>query len=142
MNESWQYQLRIDVSAALAPALRDDPSGAALAVLHEILCTHRAVLRCQFDAFADYVREAEQRGAHDYPLYAWTRQTLADPDKQARYLRSFTLYVEGREVYDKAVADALEAQLAPLAGRDGIERVRRFDTNPAHNPQPPAEARG
>jgi hypothetical protein len=57
--------------------------------------------------------------------------------KKEKYLKSFTLHVEGREVYDRAAADALEAELKPLAKAEVISRLKKYDTDPAHNPQPP-----
>jgi hypothetical protein len=58
-------------------------------------------MKCQFDAFAEYVAEAEKRGTKNYPLYAWTKSTIENPEKRAKYLKSFTLYVDGNEVYAK-----------------------------------------
>jgi hypothetical protein len=94
-------------------------------------------LKCQFDAFADYVREAEANGVQNYPLYAWTKDTIEDPAKEAKYIRSFTLYVGGDEVYDRDKADALGAELKPLVGGPIVTKMFRYDTDPAHNPQPP-----
>ena len=122
----------------MADALRADPCCASYAALRELLSTHHATLKCQFDAFADYVSEAERMGTQHYPLYEWTRQTIENPQKKAKYLQSFTIYMNGAEVYDKDVADALEAGLSKLGDTRGILRVARFDTNPASNPQPPA----
>jgi hypothetical protein len=138
MDNAWQFQLRLTVSEALAPELRGDPSARAYAPLHDVLQRHGASLVCQYDAFAGYVSEAEEQGIEHYPLYQWTKDTIEDPAKQAKYLRSFTVYVKGDEVYGKDVADALECELQALAsGNGGIERVAKFDTNPANNPQPP-----
>jgi hypothetical protein len=98
-------------------------------------------LKCQFDAFADYVEEAERAGRDRYPLYQWTKDTIGNPEKKAKYLNSFTVYVRGEDVYDRETADWLYARLSALAetAGTGIESVRRFDTNPANNPQPPAQ---
>jgi len=98
---------------------------------------HNASLTCQFDAFADYVNEAERLGPEKYPLYRWTRETIENPEKKARYLRSFTVYVDGEEVYPREIADLLQIELSALADAAGIERVVKFDSNPANNPQPP-----
>jgi hypothetical protein len=98
-------------------------------------------MKCQFDAFADYVAEAERNGTENYPLYAWTKATIGNPEKVAKYTKSFTLYAGGEEVYDQAVADALEADLEPLVGGPLVARLSRHDTNPANNPQPPARFR-
>ena len=137
MNAKWQFQLRITVSPELASALRAEPSAASERALHDVLHKHNATLKCQFDAFADYVSEAESQGIENYPLYQWTLETIGNPEKKARYLQSFTIYVNGDEVYDKDVTDAMEAELLKLVDENGVSRVFRFDTNPANNPQPP-----
>ena len=93
------------------------------------------------DAFAGYVAEAEKQGVEGYPLYAWTKATIEDSVKKAKHLKSFALYVNGREVYSKEEADSLEADLQALVGGKLIERLSKHDTNPAHNPQPPERYR-
>ncbi|MPW19654.1 hypothetical protein GCT13_22820 [Paraburkholderia sp. CNPSo 3157] len=142
MESTWQFQIRITVADERASALRADPASDSYPPLREILRRHKASLKCQFDAFADYVKEAEAMGTSAYRLYEWTRQTIENPEKKAKYLRSFTVYVEGQEVYDKAIADSLAAALSALPSDAGIERVFKYDTNPANNPQPPQANRG
>ncbi|MFM0056281.1 hypothetical protein [Paraburkholderia phytofirmans] len=137
MEPALQFQLRITVSPELADTLHADPACASHAALHDVLRRHDATLKCQFDAFADYVSEAEREGTENYPLYQWTRETIENPEKKAKYLRSFTVYVNGAEVYGKDAADIMETELLRLVREDGIQRVSRFDTNPANNPQPP-----
>src|SRR6476620_10980872 len=56
-------------------------------------------------------------------------------------MRSFTIYVDDREVYAKEIADALEADLQPLATSGLITRISKYDTNPANNPQSPQRPR-
>jgi hypothetical protein len=141
MQDPLQYQLRLTVSDKLAAALREDPLARFYPALHDVLRNRNASLKCQYDAFADYVSEAERDGPEHYPLYEWTRQTIANPEKQAKYLRSFTLYVNGDEVYGSEFADPLEADLLALGVAGGIEKVHRYDTNPANNPQPPGHQR-
>jgi hypothetical protein len=141
MSEQWQYQLRIDLAEEMAELARHDPDNAAIAPLADILRKHNAKLNCQFDAFAGYVDEAEKQGTENYPLYEWTKATIEDPVKQAKYLKSFTLYVDGNEVYAKASADALESDLQPLVGGELVTRMSKHDTNPANNPQMPARYR-
>ncbi len=82
-------------------------------------------MKCQFDAFADYVSEAEANGI--------------DPAKKAKYTKSFALYVGGEEVYERDKADKLEAELKPLVGGPIIVQMFKYDTDPAHNPQPPRQ---
>jgi hypothetical protein len=141
MSEQWDYQLRINLTDELAETARRDPGNPALRPLRDLLARHRATMKCQFDAFADYVAEAEQRGTEGYPLHAWTKATIENPEKKAKYLKSFTLYVDGKGVYAKPLADALEAELTPLVGGKVITRLSKHDTNPANNPQPPPEYR-
>jgi hypothetical protein len=138
MSEAWLYQVRMSVSAELSARLRGDAGIASHAALHDVLQRHDATVKCQFDAFADYVNEAEQFDPDNYPLYEWTRQTIENPAKKAKYLQSFTVYVDGEEIYAGDIAEALRTELAALVGRDGIESVVKIDTNPANNPQPPA----
>jgi hypothetical protein len=138
MNQELKYQLRLTLSDPYDKVARNQPHDPAIAPLTQVLRRHDAVLKCQHDAFADYVREAEANGVDKYPLYAWTKQTVDDPVKEAKYTKSFTLYIGGDEVYEKRKADALEAELKPLVGGPIVVKMFRYDTDPAHNPQPPA----
>ena len=117
------------------------PAIPALKPLTDILSKHHAAMKCQYDAFADYVAEAEKQGPEQFPLYKWTKVTIEDPEKQRKYIKSFTLYVDGQEVYAKDIAEALEADLRSLEGGALITRVSKHDTNPANNPQTPAHLR-
>ena len=112
-----------------------------LAQLRDILRRHDAKAICQYDAFAGYCAEAEREGIAEYPLYRWTKATIENPVKKAKYLKSFTLYVGGEQVYAKERADALERELQSLVGGGSVDRLHRHDTNPANNPQPPARQR-
>ena len=141
MGDEWRYQLRIYLADELAEVARRDPRSPALDPLPGILAEHDAVMKSQYDAFADYVAEAEQHGAEHYPLYRWTKATIEDPAKKAKYLKSFALYVGGEEVYAKEQADAREAELQQLVGGVLIVRMSKHDSNPANNPQVPAEYR-
>ena len=54
-------------------------------------------------------------------------------------LGAHTLFWGGREKDDRRVkADALEAELKPLVGGPIVAKMFKYDSNPAHNPQPPA----
>ncbi|HJS84771.1 MAG TPA: hypothetical protein VJ779_04870 [Acetobacteraceae bacterium] len=141
MNDQWQYQVRIHLPGELAEIARRDPGSPALGPLPAILAKHAAIMKSQFDAFADYVAEAERHGTSSYPLYAWTKATIENPEKKAKYTKSFTLYVNGAEVYAREEADALEADLRPLVQSRLVERISKHDTNPANNPQPPERYR-
>src|SRR5262245_20737341 len=142
MSAQWQYQVRFDLNdPALAESMRHRRPDPTLAPLVTILDRHRAAPKCQFDACAGYVTESETHGIESYPLYAWTKATIENPAKKEKYLKSFTIYVDGREVYAKEIADALAADLQPLAHSGLITRLSKYDTNPANNPQPPKHPR-
>ena len=141
MGDQWKYQIRIYLDEPLAGVARSAPGDPRLKPLADVLRRHDAAMKCQFDAFADYVADAEKNGRENYPLYEWTKATIEDPVKKEKYSKSFTLYVGGAEVYAGEKADALEADLRPLVGGALVARMSRHDTNPANNPQPPARTR-
>jgi hypothetical protein len=141
MSQQWEYQLRINLPGELAELARSDPGNPGLKSLTGILTKHHAVMKCQFDAFAEYVAEAEKNGPERFPLYKWTKATIENPEKKEKYLKSFTLYVDGHEVYAREIADALEADLQPLIAAGLITKLSKHDTNPANNPQMPAHFR-
>ena len=139
MSRTWDYQIRINFSDAAARLLRSDPECTQLASLAKILKRHNATLKCQFDAFAAYVAEAEKYGVENFELYEWTKATLCDPVKEAKYLKSFSVYVGGKEIYPKCEADTLEEDLESVADPKTIEKILKYDTNPANNPQAPKQ---
>ena len=140
-EEEWQYQLRVALAEDAARSARAGGEHAGLGPLREILAAHDARLICQYDAFAGYCAEAEAQGIEHYPLYAWTKAVIADPVKQAKYVKSFSIHVGRAEVYDKDRADALEAALTPLVGAGVVSRLAKHDTNPANSPQMPEKYR-
>lgn len=138
MAPQLQYQVRFDVNdSVIAESIRRNVQEPALTRLLDILARHRAVPKSQFDAFSEYVAAAEECGIEGYPLYQWTKATIQNPTKKEKYLKSFTLYVEGQEVYAKEIADSLESDLQPLTTSGLITRISKYDTNPENNPQPP-----
>jgi hypothetical protein len=141
MSETWQYQIRIYLEDEAAKLARTSQEDSSLKPLTEILKRHNTKIKSQYDAFADYVAEAEKNGTENYPLYKWTKVTIENPEKKEKYVKAFTLYANGDEVYGKEIADALERDLNPLVGGGLITKLTKHDTNPANNPQPPAHLR-
>jgi len=139
MSEQWQYQLRIYLNDELAEMAQSDRNNPALEPLTEVLKRHDAVLISQFDAFENYVAEAEREGPENFPLYKWTKATVDDPVKCAKHIRAFAMHVSGNEVYAKEKADTLEADLRPLVGGEVVTRMSKHDTNPANNLPVPTE---
>jgi hypothetical protein len=140
-NEQWQYQLRIYLTDDLANVARSERNNPALHPLADVLHKHHATLVNQFDGFASYVVEAEEKGPENFPLYKWTKAIVEDPAKRQKHIKTFAMHVSGKEVYPKAAADALEADLQPLLGGRLVTRMSRHDTHPAKNPQVPSEYR-
>ena len=136
--ETFKAHLRIHLSEGLAEIARRNPADLTLAPLNAILARHGATMKCQFDAFMEYVTEAETQGIEAFPLYRWTKDTVEDPVKRKKHLEVFALYVNGNEIYPKDDADALESDLSALVDGVLIKHLAKYDTNPANNPQPPA----
>ena len=141
MSEEWQFQVRINLDESRSETARRDQNDPSLAPLGEILVKHNATLSCQYDAFAGYCEHAEKEGIDKYPLYQWTKDTIDNPVKKAKYLKAFTLYVDGDEVYDGEKAHPLEADLKPLLDSKLLDKLSKHDTNPDNNPQPPKKYR-
>ncbi len=141
MSEQWQYQLRVYLDDELAEVARRDRDNSALKPLTDVLNRHHATLDSQFDAFENYVAEAEKDGPENFPLYKWTKATVEDPVKRAKHIKTFALHVSGNEVYAKDAADSLEADLQPLVGGGLVTRMSKHDSNPANNLQVPPEYR-
>ena len=137
VSNDLKFQLRLTLNGEFAQVARNNPGDVSIAPLTDVLSRHDAMLKCQFDLFADYVSEAEADGIDKYTLYEWTKQTIDDPAKKAKYTKSFSLYLGGKEVYEKDKADALEAELKPLVGGPIVAQMFKYDSDPAHNPQPP-----
>jgi hypothetical protein len=131
MADQWKYQIRIYLNDELTEAARRDDRAEAVKPIMQVLARHRAMMKSQYDAFADYVREAERQGPDSYPLYEWTKETLADPEKSKKHLRAFAVQVDGEVLYDQSIADALEAELQPLVTGGLITRVSKHNNNPA-----------
>src|SRR4051794_11946265 len=133
MADQWKHQIRVYLNDAIAEIARRDDRAETLEPLMHVLASHRATMKCQFDAFAEYVREAESNGTEAYPLYEWTKETIEDPEKKQKHLGAFAIHVAGDVAYDKATAEALEADLQPLVQAGLIARVSKQDSNPANN---------
>lgn len=131
-----EYQVRINLGDAFAAIARTNMADPSLKPLADVLNKYNASIKNQFDAFADFCRQAEADGDTSSDLYVWTKETIGKPGKEAQYATRFTIYANGNEVYDEARANSLVADLQPLVG-SLLTRVSKIDSNPANNPQPP-----
>jgi len=152
-QKEWTRQIRIYLSDAFAAVARENPYAPEMKPLNDVLKKHDAVLKSQFDAFAGYVREAETAIAkvagtdreeavrRQYFLHQWTKDTIENPVKKAKYQKEFTVYVKGQETYPAEIANKIEADLQNLVDGENITGLRNRDSNPANNPQMPARYR-
>ncbi|MBO92468.1 MAG: hypothetical protein CMM27_11190 [Rhodospirillaceae bacterium] len=137
MSEDWLYQIRIRVNDEMSSNLRKNkPSGLARQI-KSLARKHGTTIVCTYDAFVDYCREAESNSVEDYPLYAWTKQAIENPEKKQKHLKSFAFYRNNDQVYERALAETIYSELLPLADNGTIDEVKLIDSNPANNPQPP-----
>src|SRR5215470_20222429 len=101
MVDQWKYQVRVYLTDEMSETARRDDRAEAIQPIMHVLAKHRATMKCQFDAFADYVLEAEKNGTEAYPLYEWTKETIEDPEKKQKHLRAFAIRVDDEVIYDK-----------------------------------------
>jgi hypothetical protein len=87
-------------------------------------------------------KKANDEMAERMSLFLWTKETMLKPETHKKYATRFTIFADGgKEVYDKAIADALEADLAALMASGMVTKINKFDSDPAHNPQAPGKFR-
>ena len=105
--------------------------------------THRATT---FSGSSDSIRksdinwiEKEKNGIDNYPLYQWTKDSLARKDKIEKYHNSYTVYINSEEVYSENLANNIENDLLELVDKETVLRISKHDTNPKNNPQPPSK---
>jgi hypothetical protein len=139
MTEEWLYQIRIYFSSEFSGIFRGDSISKKKDNLLLVLGKHNADILSQYDGFMGYVMEAEKNGINNYPLYKWTKDSLAKKDKIAKYNNSFTVYINSEEVYPRVLADNLERDLFELIDKETVLRISKHDTNPRNNPQPPSK---
>ena len=139
MNTKWMYQVRIRVNDVLSKNLRtNEPTKTAENIL-AIAKKHGTRPVCTYDAFCDYCSEAEANDIEKYSLYDWTKQTIENPRKKEKHIKSFAFYKDNDQVYDKVLAVALHEDLLPLKNNGLIEELTLIDSNPKNNPQPPSK---
>ena len=139
MNTKWMYQVRIRVNDVLSKNLRNnEPTKTAENIL-AIAKKHGTRPVCTYDAFCDYCSEAEANDIEKYSLYDWTKQTIENPEKKEKHIKSFAFYKDNDQVYDKILAVALHEDLLPLKNNGLIEELTLIDSNPKNNPQPPSK---
>ena len=139
MNTKWMYQVRIRVNDVLSKNLRTNESTKTAETILAIAKKHGTRPVCTYDAFCDYCSEAEANDIEKYSLYDWTKQTIENPEKKEKHIKSFAFYKDNDQVYDKILAVALHEDLLPLKNNGLIEELTLIDSNPKNNPQPPSK---
>ena len=95
------YQVRIDVIEEIASEVRKKNYKKLNEKIIFILDEVKADLVCQYDAFKNFVLECEKENEVNNALYKWTKDTIENKVKKQKYLKSFTVYVEGEQLYEK-----------------------------------------
>ncbi len=135
MNELL-YQVRLDVTEDIAQEVRNKNYHKLNENIDAILLKVNAELICQFDAFNNFVIECEEENNTNNALYKWTKDTLENSEKKKKYLKSFTVYVSGAQLYKKKTADYLESEIKRLNEKK-ILKINKYNSDPKNNPQPP-----
>ena len=135
MNELL-YQIRFDVSEDIAQEVRNKNYNKLNEKITSILLKVKGELICQFDAFNNFVLECEKENNINNALYKWTKDTIKNSVKKKKYLKSFTIYVNGEQLYEKKYADYLEYEIKKLREKK-ILKVYKYNSDPKNNPQPP-----
>ena len=130
------YQVRLDVTDDVAQEVRNKNYYKLNKYIEAILLKVDAELICQFDAFNNFVIECEKENNTNNALYKWTKDTIENNIKKIKYLKSFTIYVNGNQLYEKKTADYLESQIKKLNEKK-ILKINKYNSDPKNNPQPP-----
>jgi len=130
------YQIRIDFEKSRASVVRSEGITKKNPKLKEVLDKYNAKLICQYDAFKAFVDECEKDNNTDFALYKWTKDTISKKEKIEKYTKSFTVYLNDNQLYEKSLADSLELELKSI-NCASIIKIYKYDSNPANNPQPP-----
>ncbi|OUX17083.1 MAG: hypothetical protein CBE11_00400 [Rickettsiales bacterium TMED251] len=130
------YQIRIDLEKSRAFILRSQGITKNTPKLKKVFDKYNAELICQYDAFKDFVDACEKDNNTDFALYRWTKDTISKKEKIEKYTKSFTIYLNDNQLYEKSLADALELELKSI-NCPSILKIYKYDSNPANNPQPP-----
>ena len=139
MTKKWLFQLRLYFSSDFTKTFNSEKDSKEKEKLITVLNKHNAELLSQFDGFMGYVLEAEKNGIDNYPLYQWTKDSLARKDKIEKYHNSYTVYINSEEVYSENLANNIENDLLELVDKETVLRISKHDTNPKNNPQPPSK---
>ena len=130
------YQVRLDVTEDIAQEVRNKNYYKLNEYIDAILHKVDAELICQFDAFNNFVIECEKENNTNNALYKWTKDTIENSLKKKKYLKSFTVYVNGEQLYEKKTADYLESEIKKL-NEKRILKISKYNSDPKNNPQPP-----
>ena len=130
------YQVRLDVTEDVAQEVRNKNYNKLSEYIDAILLKVDAELVCQYDAFNNFLIECEKENNTNNALYKWTKDTIDNSVKKKKYLKSFTVYVNGEQLYEKKTADYLESEIKKL-NEKRILKISKYNSDPKNNPQPP-----
>src|SRR5439155_27364539 len=115
-----EFQRMIDAATTKPPTLD-------VIVVHSFSRFFRDQFQLEF-----YVRRLAKNGVR---LVSITQELGDDPT--SNMIRQIMALFDEYQSKENAKADALEAELKPLVGGPILAKMFKYDTDPAHNPQPP-----
>ena len=131
------YQVRIKVTEDVSKAIRENKKTKVTQKIFDLVKKFDVRLVCTLDAFCDYCKEVEENGEDKGPLYKWTKDVIANPEKRAKHRKSFAFYRGNDQIYEKELANELFSDLGKLLKKNIIKDVKLHDNQLSSNPQPP-----
>ena len=116
-----EFQRMIDAATTKPPMLD--------VIVHSFSRFFRDQFQLEF-----YVRRLAKNGVR---LVSITQELGDDPT--SNMIRQIMALFDEYQSKENAKADALEAELKPLVGGPILAKMFKYDTDPAHNPQPPRQ---
>ncbi|MBF96931.1 MAG: hypothetical protein CFH34_00425 [Alphaproteobacteria bacterium MarineAlpha9_Bin4] len=136
MKDKLLYQLRIDLDEHAAKYLISNKALNSCKSLLKVIEKENAKLVCQYEAFKMFVEECQKNNLIHTPLYKWTKDTIENKLKKKKYMKSFTVYVNDEQLYEKNIAERIEKKILSLRC-SCILKVNKYNSDPKNNPQPP-----
>ena len=136
MVDKLLYQLRVDLDELCAKEFHKNKDIKICPNLVKEIKNQSAELICQYDAFKLFVEECKKENLTHLPLFKWTKDTIENKYKKKKYMKSFTIYVKGEQLYEKHIADRIE-KIIYKNKCSCIVKVNKYDSDPKNNPQPP-----
>ena len=135
MSQEWDYQIRLDLSDEGAELARTDRSNAAIRPLFEILAS--TTPPCTINSTLSPIMSPRRRetASSNYPLYKWTKATIENPEKKAKYIALLLALCRRRGSLSQGRGGRARGRAGAAGRRRLVTKLAKYDSNPANNPQ-------